>query len=315
MTVNLTDPIFHDEDAARAHMEAIRWPNGPFCPHCGAVRGITRLAGQSHRVGLHQCNACRGHFTVTNGSVMERSHIPLHKWVLGFHLMAASKKGMSANQLGRMLAVTYKTAWFMAHRIREAMRDVNPGPLGGEGKIVEADEAYHGKKETPTPSPQRRGRPYLKGGKAAEKRPIFALVERGGEARAMHMPVVTAKNIRNVMVTHADRKSRLHTDESNLYPRVGAEFATHETVNHSAKEYARGDVTTNTVEGFFGIFKRGMNGVYQHCGEQHFQRYLDEFTFRYNNRSKLGVEDAERAVLAIKGAEGKRLTYEGRAAA
>jgi transposase-like protein len=309
MTINLTDPIFHDEDAARAHMEAIRWPDGPFCPHCGAVEGITRLGGTSHRPGLHQCNQCRGHFTVTNGSVMERSHLPLHKWVLGFHLMAASKKGMSANQLGRMLDVTYKTAWFMAHRIREAMREPNPGPLGGEGKIVEADEAYHGKKEKPTPSPHRHGRPYIKSGKSAQKRAVFALVERGGEARAVHMPVVTAKNIREVLVTHADRKSRLHTDESNLYPTVGTEFATHETVNHSAKEYARGDVTTNTVEGFFGVFKRGMNGVYQHCGEQHFQRYLDEFTFRYNNRSALGTEDLDRAVYAIKGAEGKRLTY------
>lgn len=141
MTIALADPIFHDEDAARAHMEAIRWPNGPFCPHCGAVEGITRLAGKSHRDGLHQCNQCRGHFTVTNGSVMEHSHIPLHKWVLGFHLMAASETGMSANQLGQMLDVTYKTAWFMAHRIREAMRDPNPGPNGGEGKIVEADDA------------------------------------------------------------------------------------------------------------------------------------------------------------------------------
>jgi len=312
MTDNLTAPIFHDEEAARAHMEAIRWPNGPFCPHCGAVKGITRLGGKSHRSGLHQCNDCRGHFTVTNGSVMERSHVPLHKWVLAFHLMAASKKGMSAHQLGRMLNVTYKTAWFMAHRIREAMRDPAPAPLGGEGKIVEADEAYHGKKEIPTPSPQRRGRPYIKKNKPAAKRPIFALVERGGEARAIHMPVVSANNIRDVLVKSADRKSRLHTDESNLYPKVGAEFATHETVNHGAKEYARGDITTNTVEGFFGVFKRGMKGVYQHCGEQHFQRYLDEFTFRYNNRSKLGVEDAARSVLAIKGAEGKRLTYEGR---
>lgn len=311
MSIDLTNPIFHDEEAARQHMEAIRWPNGPFCPHCGEVRNITRLHGELHRAGLHQCNSCRGHFTVTNGSVMERSHVPLAKWVLAFHLMAASKKGMAAHQLHRMLDVTYKTAWFMAHRIREAMREVNPAPLGGEGKIVEADEAYKGRKAIPTPSPHRKGRPYIKKGKSASKCPIFALVERGGDARAFSMPTVTGKNVRDVLVRNADRKSRLHTDESNLYPTVGAEFAKHETVNHSAKEYARGDVTTNSVEGFFGIFTRGLVGVYQHFGEQHLQRYLDEFAFRYSNRSKLGIEDDERAVIAIKGAEGKRLTYRG----
>ncbi len=221
--------------------------NGPTCPHCGSVEGIHRLEGKSHRPGLHQCNACREHFTVTVGTVMERSHVPLHKWVLAFHLMAASKKGMSAHQLHRMLKVTYKTAWFMAHRIREAMTDPNPAPIGGEGKIVEADEAYHGRKETPIPSKHRRGAPYIKRGKAAEKRAIVALVERGGEARAFHMPQVTAKNVRAVLVRHADRKSRLHTDESKLYPTVGAEFAKHETVNHSAREYARDDVTTNSA--------------------------------------------------------------------
>ncbi|HJS85197.1 MAG TPA: IS1595 family transposase [Acetobacteraceae bacterium] len=315
MTVNLSDPIFHEEEAARAHMEAIRWPNGPFCPHCGSVENITRLQGQSHRPGLHQCNACRGHFTVTNGSVMERSHVPLHKWVLAFHLMAASKKGMSAHQLARMLDVTYKTAWFMAHRIREAMTNKNPPPLGGEGKVVEADETYHGTRETPVERSRNARKVYLKGGKSAQKRPIVGLVERGGEARAYFVPRVTAKNVRDALVKNADRKSRLHTDESNLYPEVGREFAKHETVRHSAKEYARDDVNTNSVEGFFGIFKRGMTGVYHHCGEQHLQRYLNEFSFRYSNRSKLGVEDAERAVRAIRGAEGKRLTYQGTASA
>ncbi len=315
MTTNLTDPIFHDDDAARAHMEAIRWPNGPFCPHCGSVENITRLEGQSHRAGLHQCNACREHFTVTVGTVMERSHIPLAKWVLGFHLMAASKKGISAHQLHRMLDVTYKTAWFMAHRIREAMTDPAPSPLGGEGKIVEADELYTGKQEVPAPLSRGRVRKPTKKGRSGvgNKRAVVALVERGGEARAVAMTgkAVTAKNVRDVLVRHADRKSRLHTDESNLYPHVGAEFAAHETVCHSAKEYARGDVTTNSVEGFFGIFERGMIGVYQHCGEQHLQRYLDEFTFRYSHRAKLGIQDTERAALAIRGADGKRLTYRG----
>lgn len=233
---DLTNPIFHDEDKARAHLEALRWPNGPVCPHCGSVEGIKRLAGKSHRAGLHQCNACREHFTVTVGSVMERSHVPLHKWVLAFHLMAASKKGYSAHQLHRTIGVTYKTAWFMAHRIREAMRATAPAPLGGEGKIVEADEAYHGKKETPIPSSFRQDRPYIKKGKAAGKRTIIALVERGGEARAIHlMGRVTSENICDVLVRHADRASHLQTDESRLYPSIGTKFASHETVNHGAK--------------------------------------------------------------------------------
>lgn len=305
---DLTDPIFHDEEAARAHLEAVRWANGVFCPHCGSF-DCHRLETGTHRAGLFYCRDCRGQFSVTVGTVFERSHVPLHKWVLANYLMNASKKGISAHQLHRTIKVTYKTAWFMAMRIRESMANPNPAPLGGPGKIVEADEAYHGKKETPTPSRHRRGAPYIKKGKAAEKRPIFALVERGGEARAMHMPIVTGANVRDALVRNADRQSRLHTDESRLYPTAGAEFAKHETVNHGAKEYARGDVTTNSVEGFFGIFKRGITGVYQHCGEQHLQRYLDEFTFRYSNRSKLGIDDATRAQIALRGISGKRLTY------
>jgi transposase-like protein len=308
MTVDLTSPEFHDEYKAREWLEASRWPTGPACPHCGSANP-TRMHGDAHRTGCFQCNDCRGQFTVLTGSVMESSHLPLAKWVLAIRLMTASKKGMSAHQMHRMLSVTYKTAWFMCHRIREAMRDVNPAPLGGQGKVIEADEAYHGKAETPIASLRRGGRPYLKRDINKQKRPIFALVERGGEVRAFHMPVVTGKTVRDALVRNADRKSRLHTDESKLYPRVGGEFAQHETVNHSANEYARGDVTTNSVEGFFGIFKRGMVGVYQHCGEQHFQRYLDEFTFRYSNRAKLGIEDDERAVIAARGMDGKRLTY------
>ena len=308
MTVNLTDPIFHDEAKAREWLETSRWPDGPYCPHCGSV-DVLRMQGRKHRPGLFHCRDCRGQFTVLTGAVMERSHIALPKWVLAIHLLTGSKKGISAHQLHRELDITYRAAWFMAHRIREAMRDESPAMLGGEGKIIEADEAYHGKVETPIPGAQRKGRPYLKRDLSKQKRPIVALVERGGGARAFHMPMVTAKNVREKLVTHADRKSRLHTDESPLYPDAGTEFASHETVKHSAKEYVRGDVTTNTVEGLFGIFKRGMVGVYQHCGEQHLQRYLDEFTFRYSNRSKLGIEDAERAVLAAKCMDGKRLTY------
>lgn len=308
MSLDLTDPIFHNEHAARAFLEQTRWPDGPICPHCRSPEG-TRLEGQAHRPGLFQCRDCEKQYSVTVGTVYERSHVPLHKWLMANYLMNSSKKGMSAHQLHRTIKVTYKTAWFMAHRIREAMRDPNPVPLGGAGRIVEADEAYHGKAETPITSEQRKGRPYLKRDISKQKRPIVALVERGGEARAFHTPHVTAKTVRAVLVRHADRQSRLHTDESRLYPSVGREYWRHETVNHGAKEYARGDVTTNSVEGFFGIFKRGMNGVYQHCGEQHFQRYLDEFTFRYSYRVRLGYDDAARAHLSLRGIEGKRLTY------
>jgi transposase-like protein len=297
MNVDLTDPIFHDEDKAREWLEASRWPNGPFCPHCGSV-DVLRMEGMPERrkkntharAGAFHCRDCREQFTVRTGQVMERSHVPLAKWVLAYHLMAASKKGVSAHQL-------------------------NPAPLGGEGKVIEADEAYHGRKEIREPSPQRRGRPYTRGGKSGpgEKRAIMALVERGGEARAFTMQRVTASNVREKLVTHVRRESRLNTDESRLYDTVGTEFAAHETVNHSAGEYAygKGDklVTTNTVEGFFGIFKRGMIGTFHHCGEQHLQRYLDEFSFRWNTRSKLGVEDAERAVIALHKGEGKRLTW------
>jgi transposase-like protein len=309
-TTDLTDAIFHDEDAARAHFEAKRWPNGAYCPHCGSVN-VTRMMGTKHRPGAFNCRNCRKAFSATVGTVFESSKVLLHKWMLASHLMTASKKGVSAHQLHRMLHVTYKTAWFMEHRLREAMTTPDAPPLGGEGKIVEADEAYHGKRETPIVSEQRKGRPFTKGGKSGgtHKRPIFALVERRGKAVAVHMPHVTGKNIRDVMVKNASRKSRLHTDESNLYPKVGEEFAAHETVNHSIKEYARGDVTTNTVEGFFGVFKRGMIGVYQHCGEQHFQRYLDEFTFRFNSRIALGMDDTARASLILAGTVGKRLTY------
>ena len=310
MTTTLTDPMFHDEEAARAHLEAVRWPNGANCPHCGSF-SVLRMAGKAHRVGAFHCRDCRGQFSVSVGSVFERSHVPLHKWVFATHLLTSSKKGMSSHQLSRMVGVTYMTAWFMSHRIREAMTDTNPMPLGGDGKIVEADEAYHGKVETPVPLSRGRIAKPTKGGRGgpAGKRAIVALVERGGEVRVQHVRAVTAKNVRDVLVRNADRASRLHTDESRLYLGLGQEFATHETVHHGSKEYARGDVTTNTVEGFFGLFKRGMRGIYQHCGEQHLQRYLNEFAFRYNNRVKLGVDDTERALIALRGITGKRLTY------
>jgi transposase-like protein len=305
--VDLTAPIFTDADAARQHLEAQVWPNGPVCPHCGNADGerITALKGKSHRPGLYQCMECREQFTVTVGSAFERSKIPLNKWLLATYLLNASKKGYSAHQLHRTLGVTYKTAWFMFHRIREAMKDdvATSGPLGGEGKIVEADETYQGTKETVTKR-TKRGKPSH-----SSKRSIVALVERGGRVRSFHVETATKEKVREILVTNASRASKLHTDESNLYMAVGKEFAGHETVTHSADEFVRGDVHTNTIEGYFSIFKRGMRGVYQHCSEKHLHRYLVEFDHRYNHRAKLGFDDTMRADKALAGIKGRRLYY------
>ena len=295
---DLTNPILTDADKARAHLEALRWPNGPACPHCGSTDKIRQLEGKSTRPGLHQCNACREHFTVTVGTVMERSHIPLNKWVLAFHLMAASKKGMSAHQLGRMLGLTYKSAWFIAHRIREAMREPTPGPLGGENKVIEVDETYVGGK-----AKNRAKRPVK------PKQAVVSLVERKGKVHSMHVANVTAKTLRPVIVKHISRASYLMTDESAVYPAVSDEFKGHGTVNHSAGEYARGKFWhTNTVENYFSIFKRGIIGTYHHISEAHLQRYAGEFDLRYNTRK---ISDVERAETALRGIEGKRLTYRG----
>jgi transposase-like protein len=307
MAINLTDPVFTDENIAREHLEAIRWPNGPQCPHCGEMERVYRLSGKSHRPGLIHCNACEGSFTVTTGSVMESSHVPLNKWVLAYRLMASSKKGMSAHQLHRTIGVTYKTAWFMAHRIRESMRDDAPTPMGGEGKIVEADEAYWGPKDVET-NPAMKGRRKGKPGPGGKAK-ILTLVERGGKSRSFKVSDFRGDNVKRLLTENTVPGTRFMTDEGMpLFP-MGDHFAKHEMVHHGASEYARGDVTTNTVEGFFSVFKRGMRGTYQHCGPQHLQRYLDEFDFRYSNRMALGVSDTERAQLAIKGAAGKRLTY------
>jgi transposase-like protein len=300
MTADLTNLIFTDETKAREYLEGIRWPNGAYCPHCGETENVVRLAGKSHRPGLHQCNGCRQHFTVTVGTLYERSHIPLHKWLLATHLLTSSKKGISAHQLHRMLGITYKSAWFMAHRIREAMKDENPAPMGGEGTVIEADETYQGKTKKRT-SKGKRG--------PANKRAVVALVERGGQVRSFHVERATGKAVREILVRNAHRNTHLTTDESRLYNEVGKEFAQHSAVHHARGEYVRDDAHTNTIEGFFSIFKRGMKGVYQHCGEQHLQRYLTEFDFRYNHRTALGVNDAARADAALKGITGKRLTY------
>ena len=300
---------FNNDDAARAYLESVLWPDGPTCPHCGVIGH----AYATKRKGVYRCAeaACRKDFTVTMKTVMERSKIALHKWLQAFHLMCSSKKGISAHQLHRTLDIGYEAAWFMCHRIREAMRNGGLGPLGGEGKIVEADETYYGKRETQHVSPQRRGRPYTKRGKFKNNRPIVALVERGGSVRTFHVAHADKATVGKIVADNIARESRLHTDESKLYPEIGQLFAAHETVHHTAGEYVRDDVHTNSAEGYFSIFKRGMRGVYQHCSEKHLHRYLAEYDFRYNNRSAKGIEDGERAVLAVKNAAGKRLTYRG----
>lgn len=287
---------FTDEEAARAHLEALNWPEGPICPHCGVLNEASRIKGG--RKGLMFCNACRTQFTVTVGTVFERSKVPLNTWLYVTHLLCSSKKGISAKQIGRMVGVTYKTAWFMMHRIREAMDQV-PGaePIGGEGKTIEADETYYGR---------RPGELIASGNQ--HKIGVVALVERGGAVRSFKVGKVRKTDTDAIVKGNAHPASTLMTDESRYYA-DGLGFKDHQTVNHSKGEYGRGKAHTNTIEGVFSVFKRGMVGTYQHCGEQHLQRYLNEFDFRYNNREKLGVDDAMRADKALQGIVGKRLTY------
>lgn len=306
MTAVFQNPIFQDEAKAREALEAVRWPDGPICPHCGNSDAdrIAKIEGkkQSHRPGLNYCNECKGQFTVTVGTVFERSKVPLTKWWMAAHLFNQGKNGASAHEMHRQLGVTYKTAWFMMHRLREAMAELNPSPMGGEGSQVQADETYYG-------NTSKRSKSYRKGLK--RKAVVVALVEPGKGARAFHMEHgVGVDVVRDVLVRNVDRKSTLVTDESALYKRTGKEFGGHETMNHVGREYVnpRG-YTTNNVENFFLQFKRGMRGTYIHCGEQHLQRYLNEFAFRYNNRSGLGVTDGERTARTMQGIEGKRLTY------
>jgi len=300
---HLTNPIFTNETKAREWLEGHVWPNGPVCPHCG-VSEFTRLEGTAHRPGLFQCNACRQQFTVTVGTVFERSKIPLGKWLMATFLLVASKKGMSAHQLSRMLGVSYKSTWFMMHRIREAMREgkLPGGPLGGEGKIVEADETYVGGKERNKHRSKRK--PENVGGVGKET--VFALVERRGRVRSQHVKAVSAKALRPILVSQVDRKSWLMSDDAGQYRILGAEFARYESVNHSIGEYVRGKAHTNTIENYFSILKRGIVGVYHHVSQQHLKRYLGEFDFRYNTRN---VDDMTRAAEALKGIKGKRLTY------
>jgi transposase-like protein len=304
---DLSKPEFHDADKAREWLEAELWPDGPVCSHCGVINQATLMHGKTTRPGLYQCNTCREPFTVTIGTLYERSHIPLHKWLAATHLMMASKKGMSALQISRLLGLPYKTAWFLCHRIRESLRETKfDTPLGGENKVVEADETYIGGKETNKRKSKRQ--PGMQGGKGKE--PVVALVERDGRVRSQHMPEVTASNLRLALTTQIDKKSYLMTDEHGGYKAVGREFSGHGTVNHSIEEYVRGGFWhTNTVEGYFSILKRGIVGTYHHVSQQHLKRYLAEFDFRYNERISLGVNDSERMAKSIAGIVGKRLTY------
>jgi transposase-like protein len=299
----LNQPQFQDADKAREYLEAQVWPNGRVCPHCGVIGDHYALKGKSARPGLYKCADCRESFTVTVGTVFERSKIGLHLWLQAVHLMAASKKGISAKQLERMLGVTYKTAWFMSHRIREAMKADPARMLGGPGSsgIVEADETYWGA------ATNEEGIKYPKG--IAPKMKIVSLVERNGDKRSFHVPSVNAATLGPILKAQIAQSARLMTDEAKYYKKAGQHFASHESVNHSKEEYARGDVTSNTAESSFAILKRGLIGTFHSVSEQHLQRYCVEFDFRWNTRQSQGFNDAMRADVALKGITGKRLTY------
>ena len=304
---DLTNPIYNDPKKAREHLEATVWPNGPVCPHCGVLDQATKMEGKKHRPGLYNCRECRRQFSVTVGTVFERSKIPLNKWVLASHLMASSKKGFSAHQLHRTIGVTYKTAWFMMHRLREAMKPKKLEKMGSGGGVVEADETYIGTDKKALAKYEREVGRKPKAG-WGHKNAVFTLVERNGNARSFHIAGNMFEGVK-LALQGVSREATLQTDEASMYRVIGKEFVYHGTVNHSAKEWKRGTDYTNTVENFFSVFKRGMKGVYQHCTSDHLQRYLTEFDFRYNHRSSKGIEDKERAQLLLKGISGKRLTY------
>jgi len=300
MSSVISDKHFHDERAAYAYVEARIWPSGPICPHCGNAdpSRMKLFAGKSTRLGVRQCNECRKPFTVKIGTIFESSHVPLRTWLQAIHMICSSKKGVSSNQLHRTLGVTLKTAWFMSHRLREAMRSGDLALMGGPGTIVEIDETFIGNKAD---MPKRRG--------FAHKHAILSLVERGGTVRSFHVAGTTAAHLVPILRANIAKETAIMTDEAGQYAHLGKEFASHEYVNHSAGEYGRGEVHTNTVEGFYSVFKRGMKGIYQHCSEKHLHRYVAEFDFRHNNRMALGVDDVTRADRVLNGVSGKRLTY------
>jgi transposase-like protein len=309
MTDLLKNPIFLDETAARDWLEARVWANGRVCPHCGNTDQdkITKLEGKAHRPGVYQCNepACREQFTVTVGTVFESSKIPLSKWLAALFLMTASKKGISAHQVHRMLGISYKSSWFLMHRLREAMRTGGlVPPMGEGGGAVEVDETYIGRIK---------GTRVRRGGQR-HKNTVLSLLDREtGQVRSFHVATATSNEIAPIIRDNLSREANLMTDQATWYKKLGAEYAKHDTVDHAKDEYVRieGDrmITTNTIESYFSVFKRGMRGTYQHCSEKHLHRYLAEFDFRYNNRSALGVNDGERANELAKGIVGKRLTY------
>jgi transposase-like protein len=306
MTAVFQDPMFHDEDRAREALEAVRWPDGPICPHCHCSDQdkIAKVEGkkQSHRPGLYYCNECKGQFTVTVGTVFERSKVPLTKWWMAARMFNSGKNGVSAHEIHRSLGVTYKTAWFMMHRLREAMTDLGGEPMGGEGSEVQMDETYTG-------NTSKRAKGYSK--KLKAKRAAVALVDKAsGKVRVFHVDNVNSQTVRAILVANASRKSTLVTDQAGIYKKVGREFSQHKRVFHKHGWYVTDDgFTTNNVENFFGVFKKSLRGTYQFCSEQHLQRYLSEFAFRYSHRAGLGFTDGERTALALKGIEGKRLTY------
>lgn len=299
----LDQPHFTDHDKAREYLEAVRWPSGPVCPHCGSTDGSYALKGKAHRPGLYKCASCRQQFSVTVGTVFERSKVPLNAWLLAVHLLCSSKKGVSAHQIHRTLGVTYKTAWFMCHRIREAMAPGSAGLMGSSGGTVEADEMY-----VRNPEKARKNAHYKGKGKRgpSNHEQVFALVERGGEVRSFHVTNKNIADVRGLLKANASLDANLMTDESSLYGVVGKKFASHGRSNHSRKQYVKGDIHTNTIEGFFGILRRGLIGTYQHVSAKHLKRYLSEFDFRYNTRQ---ITDGERTAEALKGIDGRRLTY------
>lgn len=328
----LSQPHFHDEAAAFAYLEGKLWPQGPVCPKCGgegyALKGVLGKATfnkdgtvkkpAQERLGLKKCRACRAQFTVRIGTIFEESRAPLHLWLQAIALLAASKKGISSNQLARTLGVQLKTAWFMSHRIRMAMA---PGgklpPMGGEGRVVEVDETYHGKVENPTDM-RADGQPMKEkgkgtGGSLRNRRAIVALIERGGSARTFHVAEANLETVSRILRENVDPQSKLHTDGHTMYRRIGREFAEHKFVDHSRDEYVRyeetGIVHNNSAESYFSVFKRGMKGTYQHCREKHLHRYLAEFDYRHNTRTALGVDDQQRAEQIVAQVVGKRLTY------
>lgn len=304
----LSAPYFHNEEAAYAFVEARIWPRGPVCPHCGGVERNRPMSGNSTRIGTYKCYDCRKPFTVKIGTIFEKSHIPMRLWLQAIFLIASSKKGISSNQLHRTLGITLKSAWFMSHRIREAMREGNLLTFGSGGGTVEVDETFIGHDKTIKPKGQKKGRGYN------HKNKVLSLVDRStGRARSMVVDNLKASTLLPILQANIDREARILTDEAGQYVHLRMYFRDHGFVRHGVGEYvSRADKTkhTNTIEGFFSIFKRGMKGVYQHCGHHHLNRYLAEFDFRYNNRIALGVNDTERADILLRGVTGKRLTYQ-----